>query len=265
MKKYIRYFYICLFAFFSFYYTNKVIELSHYNDNIMVSINEFASKNDYDCKEGSINNDGIILGLSGLIVDKNKSYNNMKGIGFKKELIEYKEKECILNKKNNIDKYIISGNKEKNNISLIVDVDTSKYYLNMLNIAEDKNVTLNFLMNSNTIVKEINNITNHNNILFKGSSNKELNEFIDVLHNEIYCVKNNEFDVINICKDKNINSIKIINYIKKDLITNIKSYLNNGAIIFIEENNNNLKELSAAINYINSRGYNIVAIDDLLL
>ena len=35
--------------------------------------------------EGSINEDGVVLGLSGLIVNVDKSYNNMKGIGFKEE------------------------------------------------------------------------------------------------------------------------------------------------------------------------------------
>ena len=54
------------------------------------------------------------------------------------------------------------------------------------------------------------------------------------------------------------------NEIKKDLLINTKKLLNNGAIIFIRENEFNLSELSSAINYIKSRGYNIVNINELL-
>ena len=100
MKSYLKYIIVIFFALFSFYYTDKVIELSNYNDTILTSINDYASLKDTKCREGMINSDGIILGLSGINVDKNKSYSNMKGIGFKEELVEYKKEECILNKDN---------------------------------------------------------------------------------------------------------------------------------------------------------------------
>ena len=75
MKKYFKYFLILFFTLFSFYYTDRVMELSEYNNVVLASINEFASINDKECVEGSINKDGIILGLSGLIVDKDKKTN----------------------------------------------------------------------------------------------------------------------------------------------------------------------------------------------
>ena len=58
MEKYIKYILISLFLVFSIFYTNKVIEISQYNNTILASINDYASKNDYKCIEGSINNDG---------------------------------------------------------------------------------------------------------------------------------------------------------------------------------------------------------------
>ena len=110
MEKYIKYILISLFLVFSIFYTNKVIEISQYNNTILASINDYASKNDYKCIEGSINNDGIILGISGLVVNKNKSYSNMKGIGFKKELIEYDKELDFYNKlyDNGIDVEMVS-------------------------------------------------------------------------------------------------------------------------------------------------------------
>ena len=85
-----------------------------------------------------------------------------------------------------------------------------------------------------------------------------------MLHNEFFCVKTNDYEIINDCKNKKLNSIKMNNEIKKDLLINTKKLLNNGAIIFIRENEFNLSELSSTINYIKSRGYNIVNINELL-
>ncbi len=231
---------------------------------LLVSINTYAEEKDYKCKEGSISEDGIVLGLSGLIVNKDRSYNNMKGIGFKKELIEFDRDECILNKSNNLDKYIIKGNDYENNVSLIIDVDNGKYFNKMINVSDNKNVEINILMNYNMLNNNLSNIENHSNILFKGNSVEELNDFIGILHDEIYCVKVNDYDVINICKNKKINSIRVMNYIEKDLLSNVKKILDKGQIIFIKETNLNLNELSSTINYIKSRGYNIVNINELL-
>ena len=264
MRNYYKYILITIFALFSFYYSNKIIELSEKNNVLLVSINDYAKENDYKCREGSITEDGIILGLSGLSVNKDRSYNNMKGIGFKKELIEYDENKCILNKDNNKDKYIIKGNDYNYNVSLIIDVNTGSYFNKMIAIANNKNVELNLLMNFNMSNNNLEKVENHSNILFKGNSEKELNNFIKILHNEFYCVKTNDYEVIDICKKEKLNSIKLLDYIESDLLSNTKKILDKGKIIFIKETNNNLNELSATINYIESRGYNIVSINELL-
>ena len=52
--------------------------------------------------------------------------------------------------------------------------------------------------------------------------------------------------------------------IKENLLNNVKSNIQNGTIFFINENNKNLTELSSTINYIKSKGYNIVSINELL-
>ena len=264
MKNYYKYFLICLFALFSFNYINKIIELSEKNNVLLVSINDYANKYDYKCREGSISEDGIILGLAGMSVNKDRSYNNMKGSIFNERLIEFDKNECILNKENNLDKYIIRGNEYLNNISLVIDVDSGKYFNKMIKVGNNNNVEINLLMNHNTLYNKLNDIDNHSNILFKGKSKNELDNFINLLHNEFYCVKNNDYDVIEICKDKKINSIRMINYIESDLLSNTKKILDKGLIIFIKETNSNLNELSSTIKYIKSRGYNIVSINELL-
>ncbi len=258
MKNYLKYIGVIVFTLFSFYYTDKVIELSEYNNTILVSINDFAKDNDRECMEGQINEDGIILGLSGITVDKNKSYSNMKGIGFREDLVEYKKNKCILNKEDNKDKYIISSNKYKNNISLVIDIDSLEYYEKMLEIAKRENVKLNILTNNNNF----DSISYKENILLKTNSDN-IKNFKKKISN-FYCVKYNYFDVVKYCEEEGINSIKIKNYIDSDLLLNIKKSLDKGQIYFIKENSFNLNELSSTIKYIKSRGYNIISIDELL-
>ncbi len=257
MKSYLKYLSIICFAVFSFYYTDKVVELSEKNNTTLVSINDYALNNNSECIEGYINEDGIVLGLSGMEVDKNKSYSNMKGIGFKEELIEYKKKKCILNKEDNYDKYIISGNKSNKNISLVIDLDSLKYYDEMMNISNSENVAINILTNMNNVNK-----IPKENILYKDNTNN-IKKFQKIINN-FYCVKTNEYEIINDCKKEKINSLKIINYIDENLLSNTKKILDNGIIIFIKENYVNTIELLATIKYIKSRGYSIVSIDELL-
>ena len=147
MKNYFKYFLIIGFVMFSFYYTDKVTKISEQNNVIMASINDYAIKHDSKCIEGSITEDGVILGLSGISVNKNKSYSNMKGIGFNEKLIEYNNEECILSTNNNYDKYIVAGNSYNNNVSLIIDVNSGKYFSKMLKIAETKEAIINLLFN----------------------------------------------------------------------------------------------------------------------
>ena len=182
----------------------------------------------------------------------------MKGIGFKEDLIEYKENKCILNKEDNLDKYIISGNKVDKNISLVIDLDSLNYYEDMILIAEKENIELNLLTNYNNY----DNLKYTNNILYKTNTD-DISNFKKKVNN-FYCVKTNDFDLLEYCKKEKINSIKMINYISSDLLINVKRMLDNGNIIFIKETNYNLKELLSTIKYIKSRGYNIVNIDKLL-
>ena len=155
MKNYFKYFLIIGFVLFSFYYTDKVTKISEQNNVIMASINDYAIKHDSKCIEGSITEDGIVLGLSGISVNKNKSYSNMKGIGFDEKLLEYNKEECILSTNNNYDKYIIAGNNYINNISLVIDVNNGKYFSKMVKIAENKDVSINLLFNYEMLNKHI--------------------------------------------------------------------------------------------------------------
>lgn len=249
----IKYILLIFIVILSFMYTNKVVDYSKINNTILTSIEEYSKENNKYCIEGKINELGIILSFDGKIVDKNKSYSNMKGNLFNENLIEYKEDDCILNKENNLDKYIISGNEIENNISLVIDIINEKNYKEMINIFEKNEVQYNLLVNDNY------DDTYTNNLLYKGTNIKEFSK----RYENIYCVQYKE-DILEQCKNKKINSIKIINYIDDNLYQNIKKLLNKGNIYFIKESNKNLNNLEITIKYIKSRGYNIVSVNELL-
>lgn len=252
--KYFKYLFLIFIVMFSFIYTDKVIDYSKVNNTILVSIEEYAKKHDKKCIEGKINEIGIILSFDGKIVDKNKSYSNMKGNIFNEKLIEFKEDECILNKENNLDKYIIKGNEVENNISLVIDVTNKKYYSSMIEIFNKNNLDYNLLIND-SFEEQLNTKT----ILYKGNNVKDI---IDK-YETIYCVEYNN-NILEQCKKEKLSTIKRINQINDSLSTNIKKLLNKGDIYFIKESSKNLSELELTIKYIQSRGYKIVNIDELL-
>lgn len=265
MNNILKYIGVFSFAIFSFYYTDKVLELAKANDIIMVNINQYAKEFDYKCNEGYINEEGIVLGISGLYVDINKSYSNMKGIGYREELLEYKENKCILNKDNNYDKYILASNPLKNSVSIIIDTYSYNYYKDFISIGINNNLNIGLLVNNNYFALE----DEYSNLLYKGNSEDDLKQFlknIKKLNSDYitYCVKTNEYDIINDCSKHKINSIKKSVYIEKDLLLNIKKSLNKGDIIFIKENQENLEEFNLMIKYIKAKGINIVDINELL-
>ena len=131
---------------FSYVYTNKVASLFLENDDLMVSINDYKEQNDFSCSEGYITEEGIILGINGLIVDKNKSYSNMKGNHFNKDLIIYTKDKCLINKENNLDSYIISGNSIKKGVSLSIVVNKSNVN-QILEFLNSKNVEISLIIN----------------------------------------------------------------------------------------------------------------------
>ena len=236
-----KYILLIFIVILSFMYTDKVVDYSKINNTILTSIEEYSKENNKYCIEGKINELGIILSFDGKIVDKNKSYSNMKGNLFNAKQIEYKEDECILNKENNLDKYIISGNEIENNISIVIDVTNKKYYQNMIEIFNKNQVQYNILVNDNYdgIYTK--------NILYKGTNIKDFSK----KYENIYCVQYKE-DILEECKNKKINSIKIINYIDDNLYQNIKKLLNKGNIYFIKESKKNLIDLDITIKYINN-------------
>ena len=153
MKKIIRIFFIISLVCFSFFYTDKVMNLLNSKDPLMVKLNDI--KKDYEVLpvNAIIDNDTIVPGKKGLEVDIDKSYEEMKLGGiFREESLIYKDTLPSSSISNNKDKYIVKGN-SNNEVSLIVIYNP----LTKQNITNINNITiyLNHKDITNTNIKKL--------------------------------------------------------------------------------------------------------------
>lgn len=263
---------ICL-VIFSFFYTEKAINIANNKDPIMQSIMSYQNKNNSECIEGTIKNDEAILGINGYELNVNKSYNNMRGIGFDEELMVFDETKCEVTKDKVVDKYIIKGNVYKNSVSLLLLVNDGSYLENIVNICKNKDIKISLVVNGSTLethktfFEEI--YESGFDILYNGTDEVDLEKYNSIMKKidkkaSKYCVYSEKNDLLDLCKDNKINSIKSNIIIEKDLFMNIKNYAEKGNFIILKENEETVKELGASINFIKAKGLNIKSLSDHL-
>ena len=160
------------------------------------------------------------------------------------------------------DKYIIKGNNNKQEVSIIVIVDKNNTIDKIYNI---DNITL-FIDSKYLTIDNLNKIKSKDIYSYgnKGVYNNELllsdNTLIKRKNNKVplYCLsKEKNEDTLNICNNNDM--YVVIPNIVGDLL-NIKKSLSKGSIILLEDLNN----INLIIRYINSKGYQIVPLSTLL-
>lgn len=264
MKKIFEYIGLTVLFLFSYYYTSEIAEYMSNKDEIMVFLEEKNSTLRSECTEGYINDDGVVLGISGLIIDMEKSYQNMKGFGYDESLIEYNENKCAVNKENSLGRYIIKGNPNKNAVSIIILLGDFEYAESFIETAKNKNIEISLLVNDNIYKskKDIlyNYYSNNVDVLYNGN---DIKEFSKTFKNT-YCVHTDSGKILEECKKAKINSIKVEKVYDKNAVINIKETLDKGDFIILNENKNNLNEFNILINYITSKGIKILNVTNHL-
>ena len=255
-----------LFAGFSFFYTSKITNVIIDNEPIMKQIKKVEKDMQVSKIDPIIYNDEYITGINGCKVNEEESYNKMKSEGsFKEELLVMKQDEI-----KEVNKYIIGGNNKNRSISIILlDIPNE----NIDNFIKDKKVVLNAFIDSNYINNNIEKLKKIKNVdIFNFGRNRKYTGRYIVYDNSIisnylgndskYClVLEKDDNILNICKKYDMKTIKV-NKINENIFSYIKENLKEGKIFLIEKYNSN--ELKVIINYILSRGYNIVSLNDLL-
>ncbi len=261
----------------SFLFTNNIINLSRKKDPIMMELINYEHNYNDNVQEAVLVANNIIPGIKGKRINIDKSYSNMKKIGkFEKTMLVFDEALPANSLEGNYQNFIISGNKSKNNVSIVMEVVDTSYIEEILNILNNKNIRITFFIdkdvfdNSIDIVKLISSFGHDIELLSSTYTIYEVNKYNSIIKlttrdNLSYCYSyaSNE-KLLKSCKDSKlytiIPTIKVDNY----LYNTVKNNLENGAIISIKNNNTSFRELKSTIDYIHQKGKKIVLLKKLL-
>ena len=258
---------VLLLAGFSFFYTNRVSNIIKENDPIMSNINKNKEEMLVSKIDRIVMNDEYITGINGCVVDEKESYNKMKNMGeYKEELLVMKEDKI----EENEEKYIIGGNKEKRNVSIILLNINDK----LTSYFKENHILINYYLDGKFIddnIDKLIKISKYSNIYNYGRNNNYISKYLvydntvintNFNNDSTYCLfKEKNSDGLKLCNSYKMKSIKS-DFIKENILTYTKENLTNGKILVFDSKN--IEEIKVSIKYILSKGYNIVSIDELL-
>lgn len=262
---------------FSFFYTDKVVEVIREEDNIMIEIQNVKDLYKIDAMNANISGKTIIPGVEGRVVNVDKSYKEMKSIGkFNKNSLVYDEIKPNVSINNNKDKFIIKGNSLKQMVSLIFVVNDNKYLDKINKVSIDKDVVINyfvdydFLIDNTTLIKKQENSEfysygNHgeympDNLLF---SNNLISRIRD--KEALYCLSSDmDYDVIELCSGNDLYTILPTIIGGNNAYNTITKSLESGSIILIDSNFDNINNLGVIIDYIKGKGLKVGGLSELI-
>ena len=261
---------LIVLACITFFYTDKVINVSINQDEIMVKIKENANNLNVKANNAIIENDTIIPGSTGKYIDTDASYKQMQKIGYyEPSLLVYKKIYPETSIYNNYNKYIISGNSNNKSVSLIYILNNTNTIDNIINIINKYNIKINFFIDSSFLNNNINIIDKikTNEIYNYGNNGKYTKDNLIITNNIINNKSNNK---ALFCLFINKNETSLNNCANNKMLSilpnanvngiNIKDNLKNGNIILI----NNTQELTNIIESIFSKGFKIIPLSELI-
>lgn len=263
----------------SFLYTEKTVNVVKEYDEIMISIKEENENYKVDAKDATIIDDTIIPGIKGKEVNINSSYSQMKRYGkFNSNLLVYQEVLPEISISENLDKYIIGGNAEKNMISFIFLVEENDSIDTVLKILDEKGVKGNFFVDGKwleknnkilvTLIEQGHNIGNLSyNRDYTNSSYGWMDTFIKQVGKQKigYCYNEiADLTALQLCALSNNYTIRPNIIVKNYPLKEIKEQVSAGSIISMPINKTVEKELPTIISFITSKGYKIENLENHL-
>lgn len=262
---------------FSFFYSDKVYSVVSSRDELMIKIKDVCEFYYVKSIDGIVTKNTIIPGIKGKTVNVDKSYKKMREIGtFDEKLIIYDDIKPNNSISDNRDKYIIHGNYNKDMVSIIFIVDNDRYLDKIENIILSKNVIANYFVTNNYLIENSTYIASlKNSEVYNYGDNGEYtpdnlifanNLITRITKNEaMYCLSEKfSSNTLSLCSKNNLYTVVPNIIIDGNLYINIKDKVDNGSIILIKVNNNNITELSIGIDYLKSKGLDIVGLSNLI-
>ena len=196
MKNLFKYIGLSAVLLFSFYYTEKMSSIVINNSSLVMKINENSDAYKLEAVSAVIDDDYIIPGLNGQVVNVLKSYDKMKHLDdFHSYYLVFDTIKPDISLENNKNKIIKYGNRAKNAVSIIVQNN-----INILNYAKEKKVAITRLVDKDTFDKvnwydQINNDPVEYKKVENMLNNYNINKNICVINNHLLeiCKKNKKY------------------------------------------------------------------------
>lgn len=264
---------------FSFYYTDRAVDIVRRNDPIMKEITSMKGNYEVDPVNAILTDNNIIPGLSGKEVNVNKSFQKMKQYGkFKESLFVFDEVEPTISVEEYYDRYIASGNPIKNSVSLVFRVEKDDNITDIVSLLNEKNIRATFFIDGVWIennpeqvyelarnehqVEVLSYDHNYNESSFQVS--RDMLENITNLKGKYCYAEYDQKEVLELCEKKKMHTIIPTVLAKTYPYATIKAKLEKGSIIGLPVNDTVKRELSTIVNYISQRGYTVDTLTSLL-
>lgn len=261
---------------FSFFYTDKVIEVVREEDKIMIEIQNVKDNYRIEPMDAKIVSNTIVPGLNGRKVNVEKSYKKMKETGiFNQNLMVYDELYPDISVKLHKDKYIILGNSNRKMVSLMFVLDSDKYFNRILSILKEKGVVANYFVDYSYLLEnsiQIKEMVGHefysygiqgkytpDNLLFSNNLISRISE-----NEAIYCLASSmEKEILELCSENDLYTIVPSIIGGTNPYSSVKENLFSGSSILLMMNLETINELSTVIDYIRGKGFEIGTLSEL--
>ena len=261
----------------SFIYTESVFDSAKKTDPVMKEIISYKKANDTLGVEPIINEDEMIIGYTGLVVNEDESYKKMK------EDNEFNEDKIVFDKvlpKTTISKtydyYIKQGNPSKKDVAIVFKVKDSNGVDEILKQVLKNNVNVSFFIDGSWLEKNVETafkmVSLSCEIYNLGYDGKYQKNLITTTNNllESISLKDSNFCLLDdkndeekeLCKTKKMHTI--IPTINDPSFTELKNKLVKGAIISYDAGSFNASTFNLVIKTITSRGYKITSLSKVV-
>ena len=258
---------------FSFFYTETIIDVVWQQDDIMIKINNEKDNYKIEPTPAIVTKDTITLGLNGCEVDVEKSYKEMKQIGIYKDiLLSYKQIQVDNSISKIYDKYIVKANNKLKNIALIFVINNENDLKQLLTI---KDVYINIFIDYKLLANNLKELKKDNYSIYPYTQDQKYTKDILVYANNLinnnfnnkslYCITDTKnITTLNTCKKQKMHTIYPTIITNNHAYNNIKNNITNGSLILLEANTKTIDEFPQIINFIVSKGYKILSLDQIL-
>lgn len=266
---------ILLLLVFSFVYTEKVFTTAKDNNSVMKEVIKYKNSYDIKPKEPIIKKDELILGYSGIEVDKEATYKNMED-KFDKNKVIYKDKLPNTTITKNYNYYIKQGNPTGKSVAIIFKVKNKNNLNSFLKEINKLDIKINFFIDTSWLscnVEKAFEITNMGydiyNLGYDGKYDKKTisksNNLIEsiTLKDSKYCLNEDKNDdEKDVCKTKKM--LTILPTLINPSILELRHNLVKGAIISYDLDSFDNSKINIVLKTITSRGYTIKSLNDVI-